>query len=403
MAVLDHFEAVQKIYIAFYQRPADPAGLTYWAKQVEAANGNTQAVMDLFANSDEATELYGPINADTIGDVIDKIYQALFGREPDAEGKQYYVEEFTKGTFTAGNIALTVLNSAQGTDVDAINNKLAVADEYTSQVDGREFSDSEFGNAPFAFEYAGEDAAVAARELLATVTADETTVLDGEAIKKALEGETEPAAFTLAEALAAQEAGELPESYTLSDVALVVEAGTIVDVAAAIAAAQEVVNGAANVEELEFAPEYTIEDTAAAILAAAAEESPLVADVSLITITDEEITSAQRDALVELGFEALPPLDAASALTEGLAALEAAQVAQAEAEVAYSKAVVAAGLESSADDDKDGIANDFDPEANDYVLQADSAVLWERYNLHVARTDDTIGTDAELQAAVTKA
>src|SRR5690606_5795272 len=64
---------------------------------------------------------------------------------------------------------------------------------------------------------------------------------------------------TLTEALAIlAEGGELPEGYTLSDTALVLEAGTIAAIGEQIAAAQDVVDGAANAEELEFAPEFAI-------------------------------------------------------------------------------------------------------------------------------------------------
>ena len=62
-----YFTDVQKIYIAFYQRPADPAGLRYWAQRMEAAGGDQAAVIDAFANSAEATDLYGAINSTTIG------------------------------------------------------------------------------------------------------------------------------------------------------------------------------------------------------------------------------------------------------------------------------------------------------------------------------------------------
>ena len=32
MAAAAYFDQIQKIYIAFYQRPADPAGLRYWLR-----------------------------------------------------------------------------------------------------------------------------------------------------------------------------------------------------------------------------------------------------------------------------------------------------------------------------------------------------------------------------------
>src|SRR5690606_37108371 len=98
MAISDHFDTVQEIYIGFYQRPADPAGLTYWAEQIEAAGGNAAAVIDTFASSDETLDVYGEINQDTIGGVIDAVYKALFDRAPDPAGKAFYEAEFAAGT-----------------------------------------------------------------------------------------------------------------------------------------------------------------------------------------------------------------------------------------------------------------------------------------------------------------
>lgn len=176
MAVADYFDTVQKIYIAFYQRPADPAGLRYWAQRAEAA-GSEAAVINAFANSAEATDLYGPIDNDTIGDVIDSLYQALFNRAPDEAGKTFYVQAFQNGELTAGNIALAVLNAAQGDDRVAIDNKLTVANEFTAQVDGRDLTDPAFGTgSTFAVTYNADDVE-AARAILAGVTADPATVL----------------------------------------------------------------------------------------------------------------------------------------------------------------------------------------------------------------------------------
>ena len=137
MAAAQYFEQVQKIFIAFYQRPADPAGLKYWAQRVDAAGGDFGAVIDAFAASPEAVALYGAIDATTIGTVIDKLYLALFNTAPDAAGKKFYVDGFIAGTFSAGTIALNVLNGATGDDAVAVANKVQVANNFTQQVDGR--------------------------------------------------------------------------------------------------------------------------------------------------------------------------------------------------------------------------------------------------------------------------
>lgn len=133
MAVADYFDTVQKIYIAFYQRPADPAGLQYWAGQADAA-GAIEPVLDAFAASEEAQNLYGAINESTIGDVIDAIYQALFNRAPDADGKQWYIAEFEAGNITAAGIMYAVLVGAQNEDLDNVNAKVAAADLFTATV-----------------------------------------------------------------------------------------------------------------------------------------------------------------------------------------------------------------------------------------------------------------------------
>lgn len=179
MAFAAYLDAVQKIYIAFYQRPADPAGLRYWAQRMDAAGGDQAAVIDAFASSNEAKALYGEINNDTIGTVIDAIYQALYNRAPDEGGKQFYVDAFKAGKYTAGTIALNILNGASNDDAVAIANKLGVANEFTKQVDGRALTDPEFGSGTnFNATYAGDADAVAARTILAGVTSNPASVLD---------------------------------------------------------------------------------------------------------------------------------------------------------------------------------------------------------------------------------
>lgn len=179
MAAAQYFEQVQKIFIAFYQRPADPAGLKYWAQRVDAAGGDFGAVIDAFASSPEAIDLYGAIDATTIGTVIDSLYMALFNAAPDAAGKAFYVDGFAAGTFTAGTIALAVLNGAQNDDLIAVQNKVQVANEFTEQVDGRSMYDAYFGTGTsFNVTYEGDTDAQAARDILKAVTFDAATVIN---------------------------------------------------------------------------------------------------------------------------------------------------------------------------------------------------------------------------------
>lgn len=190
MPASTYFDVVQKIYIAYYQRPADPAGMKYWAERIEAEGGDITAVIDAFASSAESKTLYGDITKDGIGEVIEKIYQALFGRLPEPAGKAYYEAAFAAGTITEGNIALAILNAARETDNTAIANKTVVANEFTERVDGHKLNDPAFATGEdFAFDYAGDDAVAAARKFLVGVTHDKSTIPDTVDVDKVLNGD----------------------------------------------------------------------------------------------------------------------------------------------------------------------------------------------------------------------
>ncbi|WP_374485346.1 DUF4214 domain-containing protein [Zoogloea sp.] len=164
MATQESLDLVQKIYIAYYGRPADPLGQSYWADAIDAANGDAAAVINAFGTSTEATNIYGNLGAAA---AVNNLYKQLFGRDADVAGLKYYVEGLNAGTFTLAGIALTIANGATGTDVTTLNAKIAAANAFTAAVD----TTAEI------IGYAGAAAATQARTQLATVVdaASQTT------------------------------------------------------------------------------------------------------------------------------------------------------------------------------------------------------------------------------------
>lgn len=158
MAAAQYYEQIQEAYVAYYGRPADPAGQAYWANQLAAANGNMDVIIDAFGNSAESTSLYGGSN--TAAQVI-AIYQTLFGRAPDTAGLNYYVNGISTGQFSLASVALNVYNGAQGDDATALTAKLAYADAFTAAL-----TQSVSGQAA----YTGTAASNNARTALGTVT-----------------------------------------------------------------------------------------------------------------------------------------------------------------------------------------------------------------------------------------
>ena len=116
---------IQNAYVAFFNRPADVAGLNYWTNY----NGSIADLFNAFAGSQEYKSLFTGQNSTQI---VNTVYQNLFGRSPDVPGLTYWVGELDSGKLTVANIANAVNAGALGTDKTIISNKVAAATEFTS-------------------------------------------------------------------------------------------------------------------------------------------------------------------------------------------------------------------------------------------------------------------------------
>jgi hypothetical protein len=152
---------IQGIYIALFGRPADPAGLAFF-NQATNNGQNLNAIGDLSA-SDEYQDRFEGLNNVQI---VTKIYQDLFGRDPDAAGLAFFVAQLNSGAQNINTIAINILDGAQGNDLLVVNNKIAAANLFTAEID----TAVEVGS------YVGDDAADLGRAYLSTVTADAATI-----------------------------------------------------------------------------------------------------------------------------------------------------------------------------------------------------------------------------------
>ncbi len=158
MATTYHTE-LQKLYVAYFTRPADPGGLAYWETAAEAAGGDLTAISAAFAASAEYKAAY---DGKTNEEIIDQIYQNLFGRPAEAAGKAYWAQQITNNAFTIDQAVKIIGDAALTTDKTAYANKVKAADAFTKALD----TPAEVAG------YAGEDALVLAREFVAGVTTD---------------------------------------------------------------------------------------------------------------------------------------------------------------------------------------------------------------------------------------
>jgi hypothetical protein len=156
---------IQGIYIALFGRPADPAGLAFFNEQTN--NGADLTAIGDLAATDEYQDRFDGLNNVQI---VTKIYQDLFGRDPDAAGLAFFVAALNSGTYNINNVAIAILDGAQGDDAAVVANKIASANLFTAAID----TSIEIGS------YVGDDAADAGRAFLAGITADEATVKTAE-------------------------------------------------------------------------------------------------------------------------------------------------------------------------------------------------------------------------------
>ena len=119
---------IQNAYVAFFNRPADVAGLNYWTNY----NGSISDLFNAFAGSQEYKSLFTGQNSTQI---VNTVYQNLFGRSPDVDGLNYWVGQLDSGKVTVANIANAVNSGAQGTDKSIIDNKVAAATSFTTALD----------------------------------------------------------------------------------------------------------------------------------------------------------------------------------------------------------------------------------------------------------------------------
>ena len=128
----DTFSSAQKnvlgAYVAYYGRPADHGGLTYWSNRMAQEGGSLSSIIEVFGKSVEFTNRYG---SRTPQELVAGIYQQLFGRAPDPAGLTYYTGELSAGRRSLQSIALDVMFGAQGADATNLTQRLAAARHFT--------------------------------------------------------------------------------------------------------------------------------------------------------------------------------------------------------------------------------------------------------------------------------
>jgi murein DD-endopeptidase MepM/ murein hydrolase activator NlpD len=100
---------VIRLYLGYFGRPPDAAGLLYWIEQVRHRGFSAYGVSDVFARSSEFVNTYGAL--DNAG-FVDRIYANVLQRPPDAGGRAYWVDLLNRGV-SRGTVMLRFTESVE--------------------------------------------------------------------------------------------------------------------------------------------------------------------------------------------------------------------------------------------------------------------------------------------------
>lgn len=182
----EYANALHHLYIAYFGRPAEPAGMFYWNRQLQLAGAPTEPVqmaaryggsaqvrfvLDTFSASGESRALYPGETAQ----FVDGIYRNLFNRHADLPGLAWWTTAIDTGAITRSEAALMIMLGARNEDAIGVSKKVAVAHTFYRLLTERTGS---------VLAYTGDRNNEIARQMLAMVDAN-TDLVAFEAVIRA--------------------------------------------------------------------------------------------------------------------------------------------------------------------------------------------------------------------------
>ena len=114
---------IQNLYIAYFGRPAEQAGLDYWSAQADLT---VEGLSASFAQQPEYQAVYGDLPRE---EVVAQLYQNLFGRKAEGNELGYWI---ASDDISVDRMALALVNGAQSTDREMLDGKTEFAAAITA-------------------------------------------------------------------------------------------------------------------------------------------------------------------------------------------------------------------------------------------------------------------------------
>ena len=102
-------QSIARLYQAFYKRLPDTDGFLYWMDARRTGGWSIYRVAEQFAKAPEFKTMYGTLDDAAY---VDRVYDNVLGRAPDAAGKQYWIDQLASGV-TRGRVMTSFSESPE--------------------------------------------------------------------------------------------------------------------------------------------------------------------------------------------------------------------------------------------------------------------------------------------------
>jgi hypothetical protein len=138
---------IQNLYIAYFNRPADVAGLAYWQT-------TPFSLLQIAQSFSQQTEYANSFSSYTTRQTVNALYGNLFNHAADSAGLAYWVGQIDSGAVSIGAAAIAVLGGATGSDLSTVKAKNAAATAFTASMANNAQAQAAYNAANGSFTFA---------------------------------------------------------------------------------------------------------------------------------------------------------------------------------------------------------------------------------------------------------
>ena len=132
---------LQKLYLAYFGRPADPSGINYWISTLNQSLSLSDISIEL-SRQDEYTKYIA--HNKSLEFKINKIYLNLFNRKADFYGLNYWIAMINEEDYEISDIVNNLVFSEkrpysvspkqENQDIRILRNKVVASELFTKQI-----------------------------------------------------------------------------------------------------------------------------------------------------------------------------------------------------------------------------------------------------------------------------